>query len=33
MKYQYFDAEALSVSILPINYEYTLDAVSNPRED
>jgi hypothetical protein len=30
MKYQYLTAEALSVSMLPISYEYTLDAVSKP---
>jgi hypothetical protein len=33
MKYQYLDAEALSVSILPINWEYTFEAVSNPSAD
>jgi hypothetical protein len=30
MKYQYLTAEALSVSMLPTNCEYTFDAVSKP---
>jgi len=30
MKYQYFTADALSVSIFPTSYEYTFEAVSKP---
>ncbi len=33
IKYQYFLAEAASVILFPINYEYNLDAVSNPIVD
>ena len=32
IKYQYLEAEALSVSMFPINWEYTFEAVSNPSE-
>ena len=31
IKYQYLIAEALSVSMFPISWEYTLEAVSNPN--
>lgn len=30
MKYQYLMAEAESVNMLPISYEYTFEAVSKP---
>lgn len=30
MKYQYLTAEAASIILFPISYEYTLEAVSNP---
>lgn len=32
MKYQHLHAEALSVSMLPINYGFTFDSVSKPIE-
>jgi len=32
IKYQYLIADALSVSMLPISWEYTFAAVSKPRE-